>query len=222
MHKLLLDFGHMLVTFHHFCVVVWRPLPRCAGCLKLAYGFLCCSKSLENTSFKLLVITSDLLVSSDQTFGENGFRYDTEMLVPWTDSMNQATHDAVMGRLSCSHLVVECQLPSKVVVYTVHRCGLCVSYDLGFHPRLLRSPADVFKFVMHSICVVYVLPLSFSSWGCFCFCQCDRCLLYDKSVGLSLSDRATPPATVTTDLFIHGTVLVLVVGAHGNTLRLVW
>ena len=43
MHELLLDFGHMVIVFHHFCIVVWWPLPRCAGGLKLAYRFLCCS-----------------------------------------------------------------------------------------------------------------------------------------------------------------------------------
>ena len=54
-------------------------------------------------------------------------------------------------------------------------------YHLGLHPRLLCSPADVFKLIMQSICIVYALPLSFSCWCCFCLCQCNRCFLRDSA-----------------------------------------
>ena len=35
-HKLLLDLGHVIITFDHLCIIVWRSLPWCASCLKLA------------------------------------------------------------------------------------------------------------------------------------------------------------------------------------------
>ena len=47
MHELLLDFGHVVVALHHFCIVVRRPLPRGACLLKLANSLLCSCKSLQ-------------------------------------------------------------------------------------------------------------------------------------------------------------------------------